>query len=247
MIALMLLAAGLALVPFRYASLHAGAEFASLFLAGSAAFLYGGQIRVWWPAVASSAVLIAVAAVTPPLLPLVLPPAGAYVLIAIGLHSARLAPGFFRRFDLSYGTYLFGWPVGQFVLLAFGSHTSPWLLAAANLPLALACAFASWTLVESPFLRLKPHASLAARRLTHRKSDREAFGDQLQDMGDSQVEVAAVSRVANVHQAARVVGGDHRGAGLGDGVQLPLREAVRDLRPVDAEGASEAAAVGDVR
>src|SRR5713101_7477984 len=50
----------------------------------------------------------------------------------------------------------------------------------------------------------------------------------------------------DVHQAARVVRGDHRAPGFAYGVQLPLRQAARDARPLDAEGASEPAAVRDV-
>src|SRR5260370_31858410 len=51
----------------------------------------------------------------------------------------------------------------------------------------------------------------------------------------------------DVHEAARVVRGDHRASSLGNRVQLPLRQAARDARPLDAEGASEPAAVRDVR
>jgi lipopolysaccharide/colanic/teichoic acid biosynthesis glycosyltransferase len=69
-------------------------------------------------------------------------------------------PRFFRRFDLSYGTYVYGWPVGQVVLGSLGPDTSPWMLATITLPVTFAFAFISWTLVEEPFMRLKPASQL---------------------------------------------------------------------------------------
>src|SRR5260370_2176522 len=51
----------------------------------------------------------------------------------------------------------------------------------------------------------------------------------------------------DVHQAARVVRGDDGAAGLGDRVELPLRQPIRHAGPLEAERAAEPAAVGDVR
>lgn len=45
--------------------------------------------------------------------------------------------------DISYGVYLYGWPIAT-LLLWFNRDLSPWLLATATLPLALACGVASW-------------------------------------------------------------------------------------------------------
>ena len=45
--------------------------------------------------------------------------------------------------DISYGVYLYGWPIAT-MLLWFNRDLSPWPLAAATLPLALACGVASW-------------------------------------------------------------------------------------------------------
>ena len=58
-----------------------------------------------------------------------------------------------RRHDLSYGLYLYGWPVAQLVQsFSPGSalHNVAW-----TTPLALAMAALSWFLVERPALRLK--------------------------------------------------------------------------------------------
>lgn len=58
------------------------------------------------------------------------------------------------RGDLSYGLYIYGWPVGQLVLSSVPG-IGPVGLAAASLALTVPLAAASWTLVEKPALALK--------------------------------------------------------------------------------------------
>ena len=58
--------------------------------------------------------------------------------------------------DLSYGIYLYAWPVQQVVVLALGKTAPYWLLAICSLAVATALAYASWHLVEKLALRLKP-------------------------------------------------------------------------------------------
>jgi peptidoglycan/LPS O-acetylase OafA/YrhL len=50
--------------------------------------------------------------------------------------------------DISYGLYLYTWPI-QSVLVFFDRNISPWLMFAASLGLAALCGYVSWTLVES--------------------------------------------------------------------------------------------------
>lgn len=57
--------------------------------------------------------------------------------------------------DVSYGLYLYGWPVAN-TLIFFQVFRSPWAVAVATLFGAALCGFASWRLVEEPCLRLKP-------------------------------------------------------------------------------------------
>ncbi len=56
--------------------------------------------------------------------------------------------------DISYGVYLYAWPVGK-LLLAARPDTSATALVMQTFVLAVACGLASWYLVERPFLRLK--------------------------------------------------------------------------------------------
>ena len=58
--------------------------------------------------------------------------------------------------DLSYGIYVYAWPIQMLVIWHF-RHISPWLLCAITVAIASAFAYASWVGVERPFLRLKEH------------------------------------------------------------------------------------------
>ncbi len=88
---------------------------------------------------------------------------GTYLVVYFGTRpniGSRIAA---RAGDLSYGIYLFGWPVEQLVKQQTGT-TSPALLMALALPLVLAAAAVSCHLVERPALRLKaPLGRLVAR------------------------------------------------------------------------------------
>ncbi|MBV8738873.1 MAG: acyltransferase [Alphaproteobacteria bacterium] len=60
--------------------------------------------------------------------------------------------------DLSYGLYIYGWPVEEGVIWALGGRAMWWQVFALALPATTALAFTSWHLVERPALQLKPGA-----------------------------------------------------------------------------------------
>lgn len=80
---------------------------------------------------------------------------GSYILFwfAFNVRSRALA-GIGRKVDLSYGVYLYAWPV-QKLLIWLNSGISPWLVSIATAAIAGLLAFGSWWLVEKPFLNLK--------------------------------------------------------------------------------------------
>lgn len=79
----------------------------------------------------------------------------AYPVIYLGL-SESISLGNATKFgDLSYGTYLYGWPVEQVVQGVMGKSLSPWSLFAVSLPIAMACGWLSWHLVEKRALAFK--------------------------------------------------------------------------------------------
>ena len=67
------------------------------------------------------------------------------------LHSRVLR----RIGDLSYGTYLYAFPIQLLTLTRLLNDHNFWLVTGLDLVLILGCAFLSWHLVEKPALRLK--------------------------------------------------------------------------------------------
>lgn len=76
--------------------------------------------------------------------------------IWIGSHSWPLLREVPRIGDLSYGIYIYAWPVQQIVVAFMGPASNYWALLAATLAVLIPIAFVSWRFVEEPALRLKP-------------------------------------------------------------------------------------------
>jgi peptidoglycan/LPS O-acetylase OafA/YrhL len=120
---------------------------ALMFLSGAAFYVFGAP-RAGVKATIALAMIAATLMLFPKLALLGLSTAGTYALISFGLGTVR-----WRAPDISYGTYLYGWPIQK--LLIFGGVTQPWLVLALATPLALACGAASWFLIERHALALK--------------------------------------------------------------------------------------------
>jgi peptidoglycan/LPS O-acetylase OafA/YrhL len=133
---------------------------ATNFLAGSLFYLYRDRIKYSrWLVTASAAVLVVFSAL-PALksLELLAPILGGYSLFYVGFLPIRRLRGFADQCDLSYGTYLYGFPIQQLVFECFGPNLKPYAVSVIAVPIALGLAFLSWTLVEAPFLRSKSRA-----------------------------------------------------------------------------------------
>lgn len=82
--------------------------------------------------------------------------------LAIGLGSRpALFPALSRIGDLSYGTYIYAFPVQQ-IIMALWPHLPLWATLLAPIPPVFLLAWLSWTLVERPALALKPRKAEAA-------------------------------------------------------------------------------------
>lgn len=89
------------------------------------------------------------------LLCLILP----YGVLSIGQRNDSVSRWLARHDDISYGIYLYGFPVQQLVShwMSPDRHT-PWTNTALALPMIFCLALGSWRLVEQPCLTLKPAA-----------------------------------------------------------------------------------------
>jgi peptidoglycan/LPS O-acetylase OafA/YrhL len=94
---------------------------------------------------------------------LLFPLCGGYLVIYLALHPALPVLPAARFGDLSYGLYIYGWPVEQTVLYLRPEATW-WELFLIAYPATAVVAFLSWHLVEKRALRLKPSALGASAR-----------------------------------------------------------------------------------
>ena len=88
---------------------------------------------------------------------------GGYLLFYLG-QLRDFSPPLLRRLpDISYGLYLYGWPVQ--CLWIYFLHGSPWVTFVMSSLICAALGWLSWIFVERPALKLKPHptARLAPR------------------------------------------------------------------------------------
>ena len=146
----------------RSSLLDIGLRFGLMFLAGALAARYPHRVPMDRRG-GVLAVLVLVAAVgVAGLVPaadatlayrVLAPPAVAYLVLLAG-SSPRLRRVGARR-DLSYGLYVYAWPVEVLYVLVGAGRWPLALYALAALGTALVLAWASWTVVEAPALRLK--------------------------------------------------------------------------------------------
>ncbi len=129
-------------------------RFFLFFAAGMVFFLYRDKI-VYRPPLLLGALFILAAAAGLHLLEAVLTLPLTYLIMYAAFASTGALSRFGEKRDLSYGLYLYAWPVQQLLLLHFGNTLGPYLLFLLSLPVTLLFAWASWHLVEKPCLRLK--------------------------------------------------------------------------------------------
>lgn len=74
-----------------------------------------------------------------------------YAVMFFGLGIDSPAARSLEGHDISYGIYLYGWPIEQLVR-HFSGSSDPWVIIALALPLTLIVAMASWHWIEQPAL-----------------------------------------------------------------------------------------------
>jgi peptidoglycan/LPS O-acetylase OafA/YrhL len=94
---------------------------------------------------------------------LLFPLFGSYLVIYLAF-APWLKPFPAARYgDLSYGLYIYGWPIEQAIVRLNGGAMSWWALFAIAFPVTAIFAFLSWHLVEKRALRFKPRAAASGR------------------------------------------------------------------------------------
>ncbi len=129
-------------------------RFFTYFLLGCTVYHYKNIIpRNIWFAVLSA--IIFLLGFTTNLVDIFWPISGTYLLFYMAYEPKIMLPNFAKHGDLSYGIYLYGWPVQQLIMLYFGSYLNSKLLFVVVTPVVVIFAIMSWKLVESPMLKLK--------------------------------------------------------------------------------------------
>ncbi|MFC5649846.1 acyltransferase family protein [Paenibacillus solisilvae] len=100
----------------------------------------------------------------------IFPIIGGYAIFYFALTPGIKLHGISKFGDLSYGVYIFAFPVQQLVTYFMKNDLIPIQNFLISLPLILILSFISWHLVERPFLRMKPSRKLTGPELTVVKS-----------------------------------------------------------------------------
>ncbi len=129
-------------------------SFGTSFLIGALFFLYRESIpvsRIF--ALAAGAVLIVFTPLSQ--LALVLQICVAYLIFFFAFNKNLKLQNWGEKRDLSYGIYLYAWPMKLIYIRFFGAWLNPYTLFMLALPSAIALAFLSWHFIEKPALSLK--------------------------------------------------------------------------------------------
>jgi len=84
--------------------------------------------------------------------------------IILFLGFSRKVPIIMCNNDISYGIYIYSFPVQQFIINQSSTH-SPIFLFFMTMPVVIVLAYLSWNFLEKPFLRLKPKDSAKTKTI----------------------------------------------------------------------------------
>lgn len=126
-------------------------------------FLAGAAVRIWMlqrflnlhAAIVALALIAGLfeSTATRNILLIVLTP---YAVLAFCLAPNAFLERLVPHADISYGIYLYAFPIQQTLIAWFGPGLNPLVLIATAMPLSWFCGFASWHAIEKHALRLKP-------------------------------------------------------------------------------------------
>jgi peptidoglycan/LPS O-acetylase OafA/YrhL len=133
---------------------HFPVRFLTYFLTGMCAWLYRDRLRFSWPIAGLMFALLVGTSRINPLFSIIFPLAGSYLTLWLGLTPPWKGLGWTDDTDLSYGVYLYAFPVQQLVAMS-PSLRSVNLNICISLRITLFLAWLSRRFIEEPFLALK--------------------------------------------------------------------------------------------
>lgn len=167
-------------VAWSLTSIETDQEIINSFKMAGPAFFAGGVLYLLRPRHAFSPIIgaaclcgVVLAAFTGHLLE-AFPVLAAYPVLLLGTSNTIRLPSLKRLGDISYGTYLYGWPTEQLARAALGDQARWWSVLALSLPSALLLGWLSWHLLERRALRLKTWPGVPSERLVDDMEERRA-------------------------------------------------------------------------
>jgi len=124
----------------------------SVFMTGALFYLYREKITYRGSTAAISTVALLVCMFFLPLAEVAFTVLGGYLIFWFAFKvPATEISGLANRFDISYGLYLYAWPIGSALVLAFPDG-NPWLIGITTVSVAAVFGLASWLVIERPAL-----------------------------------------------------------------------------------------------
>ncbi len=124
------------------------------FAAGMCAYMFRNEIPIKWYLVVGSVIALIIARISFQFQP-AFSVFGAYLVLCLAFSQSIRLYNFAKRGDMSYGIYIYAFPIQQSVTHFFGGTMNAYLNMLISYPITILCAFMSWNFVEKRFLRLK--------------------------------------------------------------------------------------------
>lgn len=123
-----------------------------LFLSGASFYLFRDRIRYTALGIAAAATGVVVGLNIPPIASIALAGFGAYLIIGVAEHAnTEWMRRVNSRDDISYGVYLYAWPITKLLLLYYPRMPIA-AVAMYTFILAVLCGWASWRWIEKPVM-----------------------------------------------------------------------------------------------
>jgi len=125
------------------------------FFIGGTYYLFGRPYLNRKPIIIISAILMLICFYNKDIVEYALPIFGGYIVLSFAEKTIPFLSNFNKLPDISYGIYLYGWPISKFLIFC-QPNIGHRLLNLESFLLAILFGLFSWYLIEEPFMMLKP-------------------------------------------------------------------------------------------